>query len=168
MPRPKSKSDFLEQSQQNFKKLFDYIGNLSQEEQEQEFPEGSLNRNIRDLLAHLHHWHLMMLEWYEIGMNGEKPAMPAEGYTWKDLPALNIKINQQYTQCTLDETKEMVTKSYDDIQKLIDAHSDEELFEKKRYHWTGTTSLAAYLTSATSSHYDTVLKLLRKWRKRMK
>ncbi len=38
MPRPKSKSDLLEQSQQNFKKLFDYIGNLSQEEQEQEFP----------------------------------------------------------------------------------------------------------------------------------
>ena len=167
MPRPKSKSDFLEQSQQNFKKLFDYIGNLSQEEQEQEFPEGSLNRNIRDLLAHLHHWHLMMLEWYEIGMNGEKPAMPAEGYTWKDLPALNIKINQQYAQCTLEETKEMVTKSYNDIQKLIVTHSEEELFEKKKYHWTGTTSLAAYLISATSSHYDTVLKLLRKWRKRM-
>jgi hypothetical protein len=168
MPRPKSKSDFLEQSQQNFKKLFDYIGNLSQEEQEQEFPEGSLNRNLRDLLAHLHHWHLMMLQWYKIGMNGEKPAMPAEGYTWKDLPALNIKINQQYAQCTLEETKEMVTKSYNDIQKLIVTHSEEELFEKKKYHWTGTTSLAAYLISATSSHYDTVLKLLRKWRKRMK
>ena len=168
MPRPMCKSDLLELSQQNFKKLLNYIENISQEEQEQEFPEGSLNRNIRDLLAHLHHWHLMMLEWYETGMNGEKPAMPAEGYTWKDLPALNIKINQQYTQCTLDETKEMVTKSYDDIQKLIDAHSDEELFEKKRYHWTGTTSLATYLISATSSYYDTVLKLLRKWRKRMK
>ncbi|HOP45228.1 MAG TPA: ClbS/DfsB family four-helix bundle protein, partial [Flavobacteriales bacterium] len=38
----------------------------------------------------------------------------------------------------------------------------EELFEKKRYRWTGSTSLGAYLVSATSSHYDWALKLIQK------
>ena len=39
---------------------------------------------------------------------------------------------------------------------------DEELFTKKKYHWTGSTSLGSYLVSATSSHYDWALKLIRK------
>lgn len=165
MPRPKTKLDLLDLSEENFNKLFEYIENLNNEEQERAFPEGSLNRNIRDLLTHLHHWHLMILEWYAIGMSGQKPSMPAEGYTWKDLPALNLWINKKYKDYTLPKAKSLVNQSYNDVRKLIEQHSDQELFTKKRYKWTGTTSLAANLISATSSHYDTVFKLLKKFRK---
>jgi hypothetical protein len=48
---------------------------------------------------------------------------------------------------------------------LIQKHSDEELFTKKRYAWTGTTSLGAYMISATSSHYDWALKTMRPLKK---
>lgn len=48
-------------------------------EQNKEFPLETLNRNIRDVLMHLHNWHLMMLNWYETGMAGQKPEMPAKG-----------------------------------------------------------------------------------------
>jgi hypothetical protein len=44
---------------------------------------------------------------------------------------------------------------------LITAHTDAELFTKKHYNWTGTTSLGAYFISATSSHYDWAMKKLR-------
>jgi hypothetical protein len=44
---------------------------------------------------------------------------------------------------------------------LIEAHTDAELFTKKLYPWTGTTSLGAYLISSTSSHYDWAMKKLR-------
>ena len=152
-------------SEENFNKLIDYIENLSQDEQEKEFPEGSLNRNIRDLLAHLHHWHIMMLKWYEVGMSGKKPVMPAEGYTWKTLPDLNVWINNKYQYITLSEAKALVNKSYDQTRNLIETHTNEELYTKKHYKWTGTTSLGSYLVSATSSHYDTVFKLLKKFRK---
>lgn len=166
MPRPKTKQHLLELSKLNFDKLFDYIEALPQDEQIKEFPEGSLNRNIRDLLTHLHHWHLMMLDWYAVGMSGKKPNTPAEGYTWKDLPALNIVINEKYKGTTLEESKSLVKDSYDQVRQLVNNHSCEELFEKKRYKWTGTTSLSSYLISATSSHYDTVFKLLKKFRKK--
>jgi hypothetical protein len=165
MPQPKNKEELLVQSKVNFNKLFESIDSLPENEQLEDFPKGSLNRNIRDLLAHLHHWHLMMLDWHSIGMSGEKLAMPELGYTWKDLPALNKRINDQYKTVSLVEAKTLVNQSYNDVRQLIKAHSNEELFEKKRYHWTGTTSVAAYLISATSSHYDTVLKLLKKFRK---
>jgi hypothetical protein len=49
--------------------------------------------------------------------------------------------------------------------ELIGKHTDEELFTKKRYGWTGSTSLGAYLVSATSSHYDWALKTLRPLKK---
>ncbi len=40
-----------------------------------------MNRNISDVLAHLHQWHNIMKEWYDAGMTEVKAPMPAEGYT---------------------------------------------------------------------------------------
>ena len=165
MPRPKTREELLDLSEKNYTKLLDFIDALTAEEQQKEFPKGTLNRNIRDVLMHLHHWHLMMLQWYEIGMKGEKPAMPAEGYTWKTVPELNRWIWEKYQALSLDDARKRLQTSYDEVRKIIENHNQEELFEKKRYKWTGSTSLGAYLISATSSHYDWALKLIKKAKK---
>ena len=162
MPRPKSKSELLQLSQDNFMKLNDFIDQKSRGEQEKEFPKGTMNRNVRDVLAHLHHWHLLTLDWYKIGMTGEKPEMPAKGYTWKTTSDLNKWILENYQSSTLKKVRKLLNKSFQQVQGIIESHSDEELFEKKKYKWTGSTSLGAYLISATSSHYDWAFKLIRK------
>ena len=162
MARPKSKNELIELSQNNYDKLLDLVNSYSKEDIEREFPKGTLNRNIKDVLAHLHQWHLMMLEWYKIGMKGEKPDMPAKGYTWKTMPDLNRKIWKDYSTIKLEEAKELLNSSHLEVQKIIEEHSNEELFVKKRYKWTGTTSLGAYLISNTSSHYDWAIKLIKK------
>jgi len=162
MPRPKTKDELLDLSQRNFTKLNDLIESFSPDEQAAEFPKGTMNRNIRDVLAHLHHWHLMMLDWYVVGMKGDKPEMPAKGYTWKTTPELNRAIWEKYKSAELKIVQEDVDKSYHRLQQLIEQHSNEELFEKKRYKWTGSTSLGSYLISATSSHYDWAYKLIKK------
>ena len=71
MARPKNKTELLDFSQKNYESLMNFIDELSPADQEAQFPKGTMNRNIRDVLMHLHHWHLMMLEWYEVGMQGE-------------------------------------------------------------------------------------------------
>lgn len=162
MPRPTNKKQLLQTSELNFKNLFNQIDSLDPERQESEFPAGTLNRNIRDVLAHLHHWHLMMLEWYAVGMSGEKPIMPAPGFTWKTVPALNRNIQEQHRNSPLEEVRSKLEQSHQQIQNLIEKHTDTELFEKKYYPWTGSTSLGAYLISASSSHYDWALKLLKR------
>lgn len=162
MPRPKSKEELLALSEQNYQKLMDFVGTLSPEEQAQEFRLGTMNRNIRDVLAHLHHWHLMMMDWYEVGMRGEKPDMPAKGYTWKTLPDLNLLIWEKYQSTSLASAKTLLDKSHKQVQAIIQKHSDEELFTKKQYSWTGSTSLGQYLISNTSSHYDWGLKLVKR------
>ncbi|MCA0363055.1 MAG: ClbS/DfsB family four-helix bundle protein [Bacteroidetes bacterium] len=160
MARPTSKIELLNQSEVNFKKLMALVE--STENPNQEFLPGTMNRNIRDILAHLHHWHLMMLNWYSVGMNGQKTEISAPGYTWKTTPLLNRKIWEDYQGSGLKAVMEKLFKSHDNITALIEKHSNEELFEKKRYRWTGTTSLGAYFIGATSSHYDWAIKLIKK------
>jgi hypothetical protein len=94
MPVPKTKEELIEQSQNNYQKLNKLIDGFSNEEQLSEFPKGTLNRNIRDVLAHLHHWHIMFLDWYVVGMKGEQPDMPSKGYSWKNIKQLNEKISE--------------------------------------------------------------------------
>lgn len=168
MPRPKTKKELCNLSQENFTKIFDLINSLTEAEQNGSFPFEHRDKNIRDVLAHLHQWHLMMLRWYDEGMQGKKPAMPDEGYTWKTTAELNQKIWEQYQTTDLVEVRKKLQLSFESLQTIMQKHIDEELFEKKRYAWTGTTSLGSYLISATSSHYDWALKWLRKYKKSLK
>lgn len=165
MPKPKNKEELLFQSQENYQKLIRLIATFSEEEQQKDFPKGTMNRNIRDVLAHLYHWHQMFLEWYKIGMNGKKPPMPAENYTWKMTPELNRWIFEKYQKMELSEAKKHFENSHQKVQNLIEKHTNEALFTKKKYHWTGSTSLGAYLISATSSHYHWAIQLIKKAKK---
>ncbi len=167
MPKPINKKELQELSLTNYDRLLAII-KKKEGLALHEFPEGTLNRNIRDVLAHIHHWHLLFLEWYAVGMAGEKPVIPAKGYTWKTTPLLNQSIRKQYKELPFNKIVSLLEASHTKIQNLIESHSDIELFEKKKYHWTGSTSLGAYLISSTSSHYDWGYKLIKKATKNFK
>jgi len=130
MPRPKSKEELLLLGEENYEKLLRLIDSFSDEEKASSFPPGTMNRNIRDVLAHLHHWHLMMMTWYEVGMRGEKPEMPAPGYSWKTTPELNREIWKKYSDLPLKEARKNFEQSHADVMKLVRKHSNEELFER--------------------------------------
>ncbi len=168
MPRPTSKPELLHLADANYRKLLKLISDQSAELQEKEFPPGTMNRHISDVICHLHEWHKMLMDWYQIGMTGNKPEMPAKGYTWKDTSILNHRIWEYYKDTNLEQALKWFNESHKEVYSLIEKHSDKELFEKKRYPWTGTTSLGAYFISATSSHYDWAYKLIRKSLKPLK
>jgi hypothetical protein len=73
----------------------------------------------------------MMGNWHKVGMSGKKPAIPAEGYTFQTLPALNHKIWEKYKGTELKNAISMFKKSYKDIIALIEKHGNDELFTKK-------------------------------------
>jgi len=124
---------------------------------------GIQDKNDRDLLMHLHEWHKMVLNWYKSNMEGKKTSFLPEGYTWKSTPKLNKSLWEQYQKTSLSEAEKLFAKSHKEIMSLIKKHSNEELFTKSYYDWTGTTSLGAYFVSATSSHYDWATKLLKQF-----
>lgn len=171
MARPTDKKTLLDLSEKNFNKLLDFINSLPEEYQNKQYDNNILNdrdKTVSDVICHLHEWHLMMMNWYKIGMSGKKPVLPAEDVTWQKLPILNQRIWEKYRGVELQEGIKMVKKSHKDIMLIIDRHNDEELFTKKRYNWTGSTSLGSYLISSSSSHYDWAFKTVKSIKKIIK
>lgn len=149
-------------SKSNFSKLEDVLTAYSAQQLNKAFPEQYMNRNVRDVLGHLHHWHLMLLDWYSVGMSGRKPEMPSRGYTWKMTPELNRAIQKQYSHTALSDIHQRLKDSHEKVQHIINQHTDEELFQKGKYAWTGSTTLGQYLVAASSSHYDWAIRLIKK------
>jgi hypothetical protein len=169
MPRPTNKQQLISLANENFTKLFKLVNSFDQQAKKAEFIfDNNRDKNIKDILVHLHHWHFMMLNWHCVGMTGQKPDMPATGYTWKTIKELNKEIWQKYQTTDFDTAVKLLNHSFEEVINTIKNHSNEELFEKKRYPWTGTTSMGSYFISATSSHYDWAMKLLRKYKKSTK
>ena len=163
MPKPKSKSELILACKDGFQRLNDSLETLTPAQLKSNFTFDHRDKNIRDTLAHLHEWQRMMLEWYSAGMSNEMPEMPAKGYTWRMTPELNFAIWSKYQRVSLKRIRSDLLVSHGELIGIMEKHTNAELFTKRRYSWTGSTSLGSYLTSATSSHYDWAIKLIRRY-----
>lgn len=152
MARPKTKTELLEASAAQFGKLLAAVETLSADVITA--PGACEEWSIKDILAHLHEWHKLYLTWYTEGMADKKPEMPAPGYTWKTTPDLNAHIFEKNKDIPLTEILGLLESSHQEIMAVIERHTNEELFTRKYYAWTGATSLGSYTVSTTSSHYD--------------
>ena len=164
MARPGTKTELLESARDQFQLLLQEV---------KEIPDNKLAESgaceewsVKDILAHLHAWHMLFLTWYQLGMSGDKPAMPAPGYNWKQTPELNQAIFEEYQDEEYDSILHSLRESHQEVTAIIHKHSDQELFTKRLYKWTGSTSLGSYLVSNTSSHYNWAHDLIHKWWKK--
>ena len=124
-------------------------------------PHWGRDKNLRDVLAHLYAWQKMLFDFVDTNQNGTaRPFLPAP-HTWRTTPALNAEIWEHYQDTPLSDIQEMLTSSHSHIIELIESFTDEELFTKQHFPWTGTTSLGSYMVSAAPSHYDWAIKKLR-------
>lgn len=135
------------------------------EPEDLEIPGACEHWSVKDLLAHLDAWHELLLGWEKVGSTGVKPDMPAPGLTWKDTPILNDQIWQRTKNDGWDEVRVRLDGSYGAVRAIVAGYEAADLFEKRRFKWTGTTSVGSYAVSATSSHYDWARKLIRRFNK---
>jgi hypothetical protein len=117
---------------------------------------------IKDVLAHLYEWQQMFFRWYEAGLRSEKPAVPAEGYKWSELPALNLHIYEAYRDLSLKQILEMFRFSHHRTMDLIAALSEADLFTPGRWPWMNQNTLTAYINANTGSHYRWAREEIRK------
>lgn len=163
MARPTSKTDLLAAATDGFAKLTDLIDGLTDDAVTTEFAFEDRDRNVRDVLWHLHTWHKMLIEWHHVGtLEGGVPAVPGEGYTWRTLPNLNQKVCESAQRIHYPDARSALEASHTEIVGLIKGHTNEELFSHGVYPWTKSTTLGAYFVSTTSSHYDWAMNKLRR------
>ena len=167
MSRPTNKVQLEELAQENYQKLMTLVESFSPSQQAGKFPFEDRDKNIRDVLIHLYEWHQLLLNWEKSNLQGVPCEFLRAGFNWKTYPQMNIEFWQEHQKTGLDEAKKMLQKSHQQVLKIIAAHSEDELFVKKYYPWTGTSSLGAYCISATSSHYDWALKKIKRYQKEL-
>ncbi len=162
MPRPTNKEELLKAANEMFDKLFSLIDGMSEEEQTASFVFEDRDKNVRDVLVHLYEWHKLLIEWLENNMAGKQvPFLPLP-YNWKTYPAMNVEFWKKHQNTPYEQSREMLKESHCKAIALIKTLTDEQLFTKKLYPWTGTSNIGSYCISVTSSHYDWAMKKLKR------
>ena len=171
MARATTKTDLIIAANGQFDRLCKIIEQMSDELQNAAFAHEmaaagkethwSRDKNLRDVLVHLHEWHKLLLNWIESNRAGDaKPFLP-EPHNWKTYPAMNVEFWEKHQKTSLIDAKNMLMESHKKVMALIETFSNDELFAKNTFAWTGTSTLGAYCVSATSSHYDWAMKKLK-------
>ena len=162
MARPTTKPDLIEAANEQFSKLWKLIDTMSQQEQKATFLFEDRDQQLRDILIHLYEWHQLLLNWIYTNQNDEpKPFLPAP-YNWKTYPQMNISFWEKHQNTSYPDSRKMLEKSHNDVMQLLDTFSNDELFAKKHFSWTLTTTLGSYCISSTASHYVWAIKKIKK------
>lgn len=159
MGRPANKAELIAAAHTEFDRLWSAVDAVPGHDRER----GGVCEawSVKDLLAHLHAWQELTLSWERAGAAGEMPPIPAEGYSFAETPALNATIHERTRNDAWDDVVARLRATHGELLNVIEGYDDDDLFTKRRYPWTRSTSVGSYLTSATSSHYAWATKLIR-------
>ncbi len=175
MPRARCKDDLMKFSEENYSKLMEMISAMTEKQLSTPFDfsddtskkeaHWSRDKNVRDVLVHLYEWHLLLLKFIENNskVTDSKSAvafLPPE-YSWKTYGAMNMVFWKNHQNTSLETAKDQLAETHKKVLALAEKYTNEELFTKKYFPWTGTTDLGAYFVSATSSHYDWAIKKIK-------
>jgi len=162
MPRPTTKADLIQAANEQFAKLWTLIGEMSDEEKSADIVPNERDKNVRDVLVHLYEWHCLLLNWIRSNTNrNPAPFLPVP-YNWKTYPQMNVVFWEKHQNTSYTDAETMLKKTHKEVLALIETFSNEALFSKGAFDWTGTTTLGSYCVSATSSHYDWAIKDIKK------
>lgn len=161
MARPTNKQDLITAANSQFEKLWKQIDSMPEEKQLATFSFEDRDKNLRDVLIHLYEWHQLFLKWLRSNRAGKAVNFLPDPYNWKTYPQMNVEFWKKHQATPLEKAVALLKESHAEEMKLIESFTDEELFTKKYFPWTGTTNLGSYAISSTSSHYDWAMKKLK-------
>ena len=176
MGRPATKADLIETANTNYQELNSFIVSLTEKElttpfefgQEKKEAHWQRDKNLRDVLVHLYEWHQLLLHWVHANQEGNNQSFLPKPYNWKNYGELNKVFWKKHQDTGLEEAKELLKQSHQEVMELAETLSNEELFSKGVFPWVGGSTLGSYFVSNTGSHYNWAVKKLKAHRKNCK
>jgi len=162
MARPTTKNDLLAASAKGYESLWALIDSMSEEMRTAVFTFEDRDRNVRDVLIHLYEWHQLLLNWVAKNQKGERVAFLPNPYNWKTYGEMNVELWQKHQDTPYEKAEKQLKESHKEVMDLIEGFSNDALFSKNYFDWTGTTTLGSYCVSASASHYDWAMKKIKK------
>ncbi|HCN73922.1 ClbS/DfsB family four-helix bundle protein [Pseudolactococcus plantarum] len=169
MSRPTTKEMLLSASQESYETMMSLSLKLKHPQQNFSFivtdkmtqVHWLRDKNLRDVLIHLHEWHLLVLHWIKANQAGQAASFFPTPYNWRTYGGLNQEFVLKHQETSLEQAKVLLAGSHKDMLELIETFSDEALFTKQYFTWTGTTTLGSYFVSSLPSHYDWAIKKMK-------
>lgn len=169
MPQPQDKQSLIDQASEGFDTLMEALTSADKQDLETNFlPKETKAKcttfeqgeNMRDVLTHIYEWQLLQLAFVDNIRKGEPKDFIPDPYrkSYKEMDEAN-RLRHQST--SLDQAIAFLKGSHPKIIALIDSFTEEELFGKKVFKVTYTTTMAAYFASVTISPYAQALKRLK-------
>ncbi len=160
MSRFGSKAELLEDARKARSKLEELLAVIPDADKLVEVTDGM---TVKDFIAHRTEWGRMALRWVTESRAGTTPEVPAPGFKWNQLGALNAGILGRFAEAPLGEVESQFASVHDALLELMEGCTEEELLETGAYAFTGSSDLATYLSSATGGHYRSARKHIGKW-----
>ena len=177
MANPITKPELLESMADGYAKLCDQIAKLSGEEAARPFDFAAdpkkcgvrwqYDRCLRDLLIHLHEWQVLMREFVQNIRDGHPRDYLPDEYR-RNYHEMDKMLVEKHQSTSLEEAKRLLQQTHEEMLRLAESFSEEELFTKGYYKNTYTTSMAAYFMSVATSPYGQAMKLLKTHQKNCK
>ena len=79
----------------------------------------------------------------------------------KNYHEMDKMLVEKHKNTPLEEAKRLLQETHEEMLRLAESFTEEELFTKGYYKNTYTTDMAAYFVSVTSSPYGQAVKLLK-------
>lgn len=175
MPNPTTKQELLAAMADGYAQLNAQIAKMSEDELTAPFSftadpkkcgvRWQNDRCLRDLLIHLYEWQVLMSTFVKNIREGHPKDYLPDEYR-KNYHEMDKMIVEKYQSTSLEEAKTLLQRSHEEMLRLAESFSEEELFTKGYYKNTYTTSMAAYYLSVTP--YGQAVKILKTHRKNLK
>ena len=175
MENPTNKQELLAAMSDGYAKLNEQIGKMSEAEAVAPFTFAAdpkkcgvrwqNDRCLRDLLAHLYEWQVLMCIFVQNIREGHPKDYLPDEYR-KCYHEMDKMIMEKHQQTTLEDAKRLQGETHNEMLRLADSFTDEELFNKGYYKVTYTTNMAAYFLSVTP--YGQAVKILKMHQKSLK
>ncbi len=111
------------------------------------------DRDLRDVVNHLHAWHVLLLGWLDADAAGRSPAFPAEGYDWASLDDLNLALRDRYRDVDLEAARRRLRTSHAEVLARLAGIEDASLYDPSRHPWL-RGALAEPVHECLGAHYD--------------
>lgn len=169
MPQPQDKQSLIQKAQEDFNALMEALTSADKQLLETNFlPKETKAKcttfeqgeNMRDVLTHIYEWQRLQVAFVENIRKGEPKDFIPDPYrkNYKEMDEVN-RLRHQST--SLNQAIALLQGSHPEIMALLESFTEEELFGKKVFKVTYTTTMAAYFVSVTISPYGQALKRLK-------
>ena len=175
MSQPTNKMELIASITDGYAKLNEQIGKMNETETTATFTTDpkrcgvrwQCDRCLRDLLIHIHEWQVLMRVFVQNIREGHSRDYLPDEYR-KNYHEMDKMLVEKHQSTSLEEAKNLLLKTHEEMLHLAETFSEEELFTKGFFKNTYTTNMATYFVSVTTSPYSQAVKMLKAHQKSMR